>query len=88
MEPPQGKVSYLVDHDKASSDTIDPITMLRKTIEEIEKGELAADQMVIIAINAQKGFHVSYRASRMKASEIVAAVEIIKRSMLKLMGYS
>lgn len=89
MEPPQGNVKYLADHEEASSNLIDPLTLLRKTIEEIEAGTMHADKLMIIGISTgEDTFNLSYRNSRLKASEMLTAVEILKVKMLKMMGYS
>jgi hypothetical protein len=65
-----------------------PIECLSDTIEEEKK--TPSDKLVIIRIDTKGGdvFSVGYSAAGIKCSEILAAIEILKFTLMKEMGYT
>ena len=66
-----------------------PIECLTDCIRDIEKGEVHCDKIMVIRIDMRdEKFSVGYNCAQIKASEMLAAMEITKAMLLQEMGYT
>jgi hypothetical protein len=67
-----------------------PVECLIDCIDDIQSGAVVCDKLFVIRVNvdeADEKFGVGYSAAHIKASEILAALEIAKAIILQEMGY-
>lgn len=67
---------------------VTPEQMLRMAADEYVNGEVEHDKAFAVLLDTRNGsFHVSYRAANIKSSEMIAALECLKATLLNGMGY-
>jgi hypothetical protein len=65
-----------------------PIDCLADAILDIKSGKTPCDKLIVVRINTNEDkFDVGYHCANMKASEMIAALEILKAFILDEMGY-
>mgnify|MGYP005803625425 CR=1 FL=1 len=67
---------------------VNPEVMLRDVLADLESGKLRTKKLLLIVIDDTDGnYVVGFRSSQLKCSEILAAADILKSMMRRLMGY-
>ncbi len=71
-----------------SSATVTPLDLLRIMAEDIERGNIVCNKMIILAVHSEgDDFEVTPYASDMRHSEAISVFEVAKLISLKLMRY-
>lgn len=67
---------------------ITPEDLLKRTLIEVENGEITSKRIVIICLDDEDSkYDLVYRAANISASQALALLEVVKTLMLEQMGY-